>query len=291
MSSHPRATGTSLSSFSLSRSIKLKSALAGGLLLLAASSSQAAPVTIGAPQPGLAGTTDFDGWHTLTAAAVNPAVSPATYPGFPGSGAWPAPIASQTGGNALLNKVANGAGGGPYPASGSIYYGGFSGDPNIDGGKLSVTDTTPLAGIANIVFQIQIGEAATHDFYNDVLPTLKYNGTTAAGTPTTKVIEKYFNGTVTMPTGEEPLYINTYLMQWDVSSLGPITDFTIDWNGVQHAQVYALRLDQSTAFSSVNVPEPGAAGLLSLAAVPLLKRRRTAKGEESVADDVSPAFA
>lgn len=261
-------------------SLKLKSVLSVGLVLLGGGSAQAA-MTVGAPSPGLAGTTDFDAWPTLTAAAANAArpVGANTYPGFPGSGAWPAPIGSQAGGDANLNKVANGPGGGPYPASGSIYYGGFNADLNYDGGKLSVTDITPVAGVKNVVFQIQIGEAWTYDFYNDVLPTLKYNGSASAGAPAyTTLVEQFYNGTVAMPTGDEAVYINTWLLQWDVSSLGAISDLTVEWNGVQHAQIYAIRLDQSDEFSAVTVPEPGIAGLLSLGLIPLMRRKRRAIG-------------
>ncbi len=75
------------------------------------------------------------------------------YGTFPGSGNWPAPIQSNVGGDATLNKTANGAGGGPYPASGSIYFGGFSGDQNVNGGTLAVTDNSPVANLQTVVFQ------------------------------------------------------------------------------------------------------------------------------------------
>ena len=238
---------------------------------LAACSSVAMAVPMSLIDPGLTGSTQFDGWHegSLTTPS-NPG-----YPGFPGSAAWPAPIGSSAAGSgdANLNKVANGTGGGPYPASGSIYFGGFSADVNNDGGTLSVTDTTPVAGLANIVFQIQIGEAWTFDFLDHVLPTLSYNGGSQALTAdTSMLLEQFFNGTVSMPTGEENVYINTYMLQWDVSALGPITDFAIEFSGVQHAQLYMVQLDQSDTFSVV--PEPGAMVLAGLGGVGLLLAAR-----------------
>jgi hypothetical protein len=231
-----------------------------------------APMTLVDPQ--LAGSTQYDEWAagSLTSSA-NPG-----YPGFPGSGAWPAPIGSSAAGSgdANLNKVANGNGGGPYPAGAAIYYGGFSADINNNGGTLSVTDVTPVADVSNIVLQIQIGEAWTYDFWNAALPTLSYNGGTQdLAADDAQLLEAFFNGTVTMPTGEEAVYINTYLLQWDLSSLGSITDVSLKFTGVQHAQLYALRLDQSDEYSPAVVPEPSALALAGMAGMGLLVACRT----------------
>jgi hypothetical protein len=223
--------------------------------------------------PALAGNTARDAWTTLHAAA-NPG-----YPGFPGSAAWPAPIGSNLGGDATLNKV----GGSAYPAGSSIYFGGFSSDPNTSGGTLSIQDSTPLAGLANVVFQVEIGEAWTYDFYNDTLPVLSY--TTASGTVSNIAATEWTlgsrvdNGTVEMPTGTETVYINSYLLQWDLSSVGEsITSFAISFTGVQHAQVYALQLDQSDVYASA-VPEPAACAALAgfgALALAVIRRRRAA---------------
>lgn len=229
--------------------------------------------------PGLSGTTQYDGWLGLTA-GNNPG-----YPGFPGTAPWPGPIGSnQAGsGDAGLLKIANGIGGAPYPASGSIYYGGFSGDVNNNGGTLAVSDNTPVANLANVVFQIQIGEAWTYDFFNHVQPTLSYNGGAQDIAATGSfVLEKFYNGTVTMPTGDEDVFINTYLLQWDLSGIsGPITDFSIQFTGVQHAQLYSLRLDQSDVYIPygdvvATTPEPSTQALMGMgfAALPLLRRIR-----------------
>jgi len=212
--------------------------------------------------------------------------------GFPGTTAWSgkasqvdsfAGSVGSTLGGATLSKLTNGAGGGAYAASGSLYFGGFSADPNVNGGTLRVADATPLAGLENVVFQIGIGEAMTYDFYNELLPTLSY--TTSAGTfnlaaSFTEVLEKFDNGTVVMPTGEETIYINQYAMQWDLSGVsGDILSYSIDFTGVQHAQVYGMTLTQSDAFTQVvalPVPEPETYALMlaGLAGVAFVARRR-----------------
>lgn len=234
------------------------------------------------------GNVSNDGWSTSgLSAGTN-----AGYPGFPGSGAWPAPIASDSGDDAGLHKIANGTGGGPYPASGSIYYGGFSGDINNNGGTLAVRDTTPLADVATIAFQIEIGEAWTYDFFNDELPSLLIDGTSYQASHSA-LIEQFYNGTVPMPTGDEDVYINTYLLAWDLTAAGlnltsPVTSFDVQFTGVQHAQVYSLRLDQSDVAivwpsadpdpidpdATAAMPEPATASLMAIGGLVLLARRR-----------------
>lgn len=73
------------------------------------------------------------------------------------------------------------------------------------------------------------------------------------------VLDRFYNGTVQMPSGPEDVYINTYLLQWDLSAVGPVTSFSIQFDGVQHAQVYALRLDESNEYAPVTTDEAAAA--------------------------------
>ncbi|WP_146431065.1 PEP-CTERM sorting domain-containing protein [Blastopirellula retiformator] len=230
--------------------------------------------------PGLSGSTQYDEWtNTGLIGASNPG-----FPGFPGSGAWPSPIGSDAvgSGDATLNKTANGSGGGPFPSGSSMYFGGFSSAINNDGGTLQVADATPVANLQTVSFQVQIGEAWTYDFFDDILPTLSYNGGSQDLAATTSLLlEQYDNGTVTMPSGEETVYINTYLLTWDLSSIiGTISDFAIDFTGVQHATLFTLRLDQSD--QPVATPEPGSLALLLggiPAAIWCLRRRRNANAE------------
>lgn len=231
--------------------------------------------------PDLDGTTSLDRWTTALTTTGS-----SGYPGFPGTGAWPASIGSDTGGDAVLDKVANGTGGGPYPGGGSLYFGGFSADINNDGGTVSVSDATPVAGLANVVFQVEIGEAWTHDFFNAELPVLSY--TTSLGTTSDiaatqwALTGQFYNGTVPMPSGDEDVFINAYLLQWDLGSVAEeITSFAITFTGVQHAQVYALQLDQGNVYTSaIAVPEPAAfaafAGLGVLGLATLRRRPRAA---------------
>jgi len=181
--------------------------------------------------------------------------------------------------DAGLVKLTNGSGGGAFPSSSSLYFGGMSDARNNYNGTLAVIDTTPVSGLANVVFQIQIGEIWGYDFWDgdgdgaSDLPLLSYNGG-AQNLPATyaAITHQIQNDTYDTPTGEEPVYINTHLLQWDLSSVAePITEFSISFSGVQHAQVYAMRLDQSDTFSVV--PEPAALGLCGIGML-LLRRRR-----------------
>ncbi len=234
------------------------------ILLASASIAQAAFI-----DPGLAGNTQYDGWVGLTAS---------NYPGygsFPGNGAWPAPIISNTAGSgdAYLRKVSNGPGGGPYLAGGSIYFGGFSAEVNYDGGTLAVGDNTVVDNLSNVVFQIEIGEAWTYDFHNRQLPVLSFNGgSQQLVADVTLLVDQVHNGTVDMPTGPEDVYINSWLVQWDLSAYTGITDFEISFTGVQHAQLYSLRLDQSDVYAAV--PTPASLALLSLGGLIATRRRR-----------------
>lgn len=237
-------------------------------LSLARGSAQAAFVA-----PNLPGATQFDGWYDLSAAA-NPG-----YPGYPGTKAWPAPIGSAAAGSgdATLNKTGNGAGGGPYPSSTYIYHGGTSSTPNTLGGSLAVSDATPVAGLETVVFQIKISEAYGYDLYNNAAPVLSYNGGAQSLVPTiTQLVSAEQIGVFDPGTGPEPIYTNEWLFQWDLSSLGSITDFTVGWSSVQHSLIYAVQLDQGNTF--VPVPEPSTLVLAGLAGVALVVARRRRAG-------------
>ena len=222
------------------------------------------------------GSSGSDAWVNVNSANFS------GYGGFPGSSAWPAPIGSNglDSGDAVLNRVAGSpTGGGPFLSSSSIYFGNFSQIPNALGGTLRVTDSTPLADLKTLVFQIQIGEATGYDFTSPSgAPSLKINGGSSVVTPLfAGILSRYQSGTFFSPATElnEPVYVNTRGYQWDVSSLGAVTTFSIDFSGVTHSQIYGLQLDQSSSvFSSAVIPEPNVGGLVLAGAFFFLICRR-----------------
>lgn len=250
-----------------------------GLLAMASSASAIAPHPV-----HLSGNTSYDEW---TAAGLSAPANPG-YPGYPGSGNWPNPIGSNLGGDAILSRISGGAGGnGPFPAGESLYFGGFSSTPNTFGGTVAISDSTIAFDLKTVVFQIEIAEAWTYDFWNEAVPTLSYNGGTQDLAPTFEtLVYAEFLGTISMPSGEEALYKNLYAFQWDLSGISePITSYSISWSGVQHAQVYGLRLDASSdVYSSAvltPIPEPQAYalalfGLLLVASVVRHQRKLAA---------------
>lgn len=222
------------------------------------------------PNLGLTGTTQSDGWAGLTSA---------NFPGygsFPGTGAWPNPIGSNvaTSGDADLNKIGLGSGGGAFAASEGIYHGGFSDVPNTLGGTESITDITPVSSLRNVVFQILISEAFGYDLTNDVRPVLNYNGGSQALLSNFASKTRVDTGT-TFPNPisgvEEPLFHTTRVLQWDLSSVvDPITSFAVVFSPVQHSIILEARLDQSSTFTWV--PEPASVGYLGLIGIGCLRR-------------------
>jgi hypothetical protein len=229
----------------------------------------------------LGGNTRSEGWDNLRNSVISGAGN------HPGTAAWTSSIASQTGDNAgssSITKIANGTGGGPYIGGSSLYFGGFSSVVNNFGGTVGVstTGTGVLSGVQTLVFQVDIGAPWGYDFHDLVAPTLSY--TTNEGTVngvTASFISLYGqvqNGTFATPGGDQPVYINSYALQFDLSGVeDPITEFTISINGVQHSQIYGMGLQQSDQAYSVSVlpvPEPSTALLGALGALGLLRRRR-----------------
>ena len=138
---------------------------------------------------------------------------------------------------------------------------------NYRGGGLTATDSTPVANLETVVYQVAIGEAWTYDYYNRQAPTLTLNladGSTATlAANFNETLAKIDNGTVTMPTGEENVYINLYAYQWDLRSYDGVTSFSVSFDAVQHAQVYDLRLTQGDTYTQVvAVPEASTAAML-----------------------------
>lgn len=213
-----------------------------------------ATAQISAPQFG-SGSGAFDGWVSMYGAS---------YPGisgsFPGASVWTATAGSnQAGsGDAELNKMSGAA----FFASDSLYLGSFTQVPNALGASFRVSDQTPLAGVRTIILQIQIGEAVGYDFVSPAgAPVLKLNGSNSSSiSPNfTTLMNRYQDGTYFSPQTEldEPVYVNTYAFEWNLGA-NPVTSIAIDFSAVTHAQVYAMRLDQSTAVLSQSVFSPAA---------------------------------
>ena len=211
------------------------------------------------------GSSAFDGWVNM-----NNTGFPLISGGFPGSASWNGTAGSnQSGsGDAVLGKISGSA----FFAFESLYFGSNTQVENQLGGTLQVRDATPLSGVRTIVLQIQIGEAVGYDFYRPSgWPVLKLNGGNSSISPNvTTLLDSFEYGTFESPlTGDEPLYVNTYAFEWNLP-VGSVSSIAIDFSAVTHAQIYGMRLDQSTAvltqsvFGSAPVSAPPTLKLASL---------------------------
>lgn len=211
--------------------------------------------------PNLPGNTQFDGWENLT--RTNPQVAAASFPDFPGATPWPEPIDSDaTGsGDAEFDKTS----GFGYPAGVSIYASPFG------NGTFSVSDSTPVADIETVVFQIEIGSGSAGWLSAD--PELVINGSTVVPLFRSGVLDSVFD-----PAGPfGPLTINTFGYQWDLTGLGPVTSIDVQFapDGTS-TTIWALQLDQGSQFVPVGVPEPASLALLAVGGATMLWRRRQA---------------
>lgn len=224
--------------------------------------------------PDLTGTTDFDAWDNLS--ITNPQVASTTvpfpFPGFPGAAPWPDAIESvltqgttdtadddPTGDAGFLKTAGNG-----YPASVSIYSSPFG------NGTYSVSDSTPVAGLETVVFQIEIGEGSNGFLAGT--PTLTVNGATEVPLLT--------GGSQGVSAGANPfgggtINIATLGYQWDVSGVGPISSFDVEFSTAgTSTTIFQLQLDQGDTFAAVaNVPEPATLGAVGLGFLAALRRR------------------
>ncbi|GAA5128920.1 hypothetical protein JIN84_02620 [Luteolibacter yonseiensis] len=207
-------------------------------LLLALSAPAFAAVTYTLP-----GTTESGTW---TFNRTNYPV--ATYNGeFPNAAnPWGAPAAVSSGSSsALLNKV---SGSSAYMASGGFMY--TAGTSS----SFTLSDSSPLASLATIVFQGKISD----DFSG--APTFSYNGGTQA-------LAADFTTVWTAAGYPDRAW------QWDLTGISvPITSYEINFTG--HFAANSFTLDASDTFAQV-IPEPTSA-LLGFAALSFtcIRRRR-----------------
>lgn len=223
----------------------------------------------------LTGTTSTDSWGE--------GFNNVRYPGYgayPGTAAWPNPIAPDTegSGNASLNKTAGS--GYPSTTTGQNYiYSTLSGGNAANTsaanvvGTFSVAETSPVASLETVVFQIQISywTAVGTPFPTGVMPVLNYNGGNQALQSTFNLLAYSGSFTSSFGTGTADFWA----FQWDLSEVNEsITSFEVVYSVTNHAQTYALKLDQGDTFSKV-VPEPSSVFLLSLGgSLAFIRRRR-----------------
>jgi hypothetical protein len=245
------------------------SALFGSALLIAFAAPTMGATTLVTQNVSLGGTTFLSKWeNSRLINANNPG-----YPSFPGSAAWPGPISGVGSAGANLVKVSGNA----YPGAESLYTGGNS-TGNVFGSQLSLIDSISGIDLQQVSFQIILGTAGAHGFFNGIFPVLNYNGGSQSLTATPVILGQEAGEPFENPdTGEfEDVFITNYQLVWDLSAItDPITSIDVRWSVVQHAQIYALQLDQG---GIALVPEPSSVALLMMGAgaFALLRRRKAA---------------
>jgi len=243
-----------------------------GLLTFAAAGTMALSQIIDVNFTG-GGPTSYSAWSNVNA------FNYFGYGSFPGNQPWPAPIEATEGSvSAILNRISGApSGGGPFLASESIYFGSFQQIPNSLGGILRLSESDPLFNLRTLVFQIQIGEATGFDFYTPAgYPTLSINGEVIINATYTNLVNRYQSGFFPSPdTGkDEPVYINTWAYQWNITPPVVFEDYSIDFSAVTHSQVYALRLDGTSVIQNTPViPEPSSLNLVLITILGLIGYR------------------
>jgi hypothetical protein len=218
-----------------------------------ASSLGHAAMTINLP-----GNTETSGWDNLKNS--NSYWSANGYPTtYPGASAWPAPVAANAAGSqgsaGFMKRTGNG-----YFSGSSLYDAGGA-------GMFSISDASPIGGIATVVFQIDAGTAI------GVAPVLNFNGGSQALAPNyfAQADGEYL--TFNFETGQS-FPTQNRAWQWDLTGLG-VTSYEITWGSVanNHLTQYELNLTTGDAFIQA-VPEPTAVVMISLTSLALFRRRR-----------------
>ena len=206
----------------------------------------------------LPGNTETSGWKNLRNS--NPFWSANGYTTtFPGAAPWPAPILANVAGSqgsAVFMKTS----GNGYFASQAIYDGGGA-------GTFSISDTSPLANLATVVFQLDTGTSF------GVQPTLNYNGGSQALAANWFAQGHGNHLTFNFQTGQS-FPTQNRAWQWDLTGLG-VTSYEITWGSVTNNHLTQYEINLSTGDSVLQViPEPSSSLMAGLASLALLRRRR-----------------
>ena len=206
----------------------------------------------------LPGNTETSGWDNLKNS--NSYWSANGYPtSYPGTAAWPAPVAANAAGSqgsaVFMKESGNG-----YFSGSSLYDAGGA-------GSFAISDDAPIAGLATIVLQIDAGTSI------GVPPTLNYNGGSQALAPEFSALGDGDYLTFNFETGQSFPTLNR-AWQWDLTGLG-VNAYEIVWGSVanNHLTQYEINLSAGDTFTQV-VPEPSAVVLVSFCSLALFRRRR-----------------
>jgi hypothetical protein len=129
-----------------------------------------------------------------------------------------------------------------------------------------VSDLSPLAGLATVVFQVDMGASGF-----SAAPLLSLNGGAGVAPDFSLVVD----GEYSFSFGGPPAPTENHAFQWDLSGFSdPVTSVAVEWTTTPHTTVYALNLDSGDTFLRV-IPEPGVGAMVGLGlAGGLILRRR-----------------